>query len=135
MNYEICLVLNSKFGGFSLNDEMALWLKKERGWTIINSNEYSYENKDSYDVTTLLKLLGGMYISATDNSSIKFRSHQDLIDCVLHFRKVHENDTYPDSHYHKIHDFEIVKATYQLSIENYYDGKEKVNNDCFIEEL
>ena len=65
---------------------------------------------------------------------VDFRSHKDLVDCVRHFKKVHEYDSYPDNHYGLIHSLEIQKVKVMLAVDDYFDGKERIRNDVYIEE-
>lgn len=120
---ELELVINTAFGGFQLSDEMANWLVENRNWTIIVQKTYNYKAK--YSLETLLNM-GGMNIHPNDNDGIEFRSHKDLLDCVRHFKIVHENDKYPDSYYGHIHKLEIQKFKVRVEIEKYHDGKERV---------
>lgn len=122
--FELEAVINIDFGGFSLSDEMALWLLENKSWTILDNKEYDYKKK--YPVETLLDLGGDMNIHPDLNSDIKFRSNKDLIECVRYFKKVHEDDKYPESYYGKIHSLSIKSLKFSVEIEDYYDGKEKI---------
>lgn len=122
--FELELVINTEFGGFSLSDEMASWLVENRNWTLVTNKEYNY--KKQYPLETLLIACKDMNVHPNDNSNIEFRSHKDLLDCVRHFKIVHENDKYPDSYYGHIHELEIEKFKVRVEIEEYHDGKERV---------
>lgn len=120
---EIELVLNVDFGGFSFDTEMALWLEENCGWTIIAYSEYNY--KDKYPITTLIDLKGNTFSSPNDG--VELRSNKDLIQCVRALQVLHENDEYPEKYYGHIHNLKIETVNIHIEIENYYDGKERIN--------
>ena len=124
--FELEVVLHTDFGGFSFNEEMATWLQENRNWTILNDEDYDYSKKD-YPLTTLVKQ-SFEYLYSPHSSDIKLRSHQDLIDCVRALKEQHKNDTYPDKHYGYIHKLKITSVRLVLEIEDYYDGKERLNS-------
>lgn len=129
--FDLEAVINVEFGGFSLSDEMALWLMEEKGWTILDNKEYDYKKK--YPVETLLDVGGNMNIHPDLNDDIKFRSNKDLIECVRHFKVLHKNDEYPESYYGKIHDFRVEKIEIKVEIDDYHDGKERIVSSVFVD--
>jgi hypothetical protein len=128
---ELELVLNVDFGGFSFDTEMALWLSENREWIVIKESKYDYKLKDKYSINTLVEMSGN-YFYSPHGDKIELRSNRDLIDCVRALQKLHENDSFPDSHYGHIHNFAIKKVTVHVEIENYYDGKERIK--CWTSE-
>ena len=124
---EIELVINTDFGGFRFNTEMALWLIENRQWKVLKDKEYDYSQKDKYSINTLVEGIGSDYYYHPGDDKLELRSNKDLIDCVRELKKKHENDEYPEKYYGHIHSLSIVKVAVELSIENYYDGKERVN--------
>lgn len=110
-------VINTEFGGFSLNTEMALWLMENRNWKIT-------KQWDCKEPKHLVESIGDHYY--VNDEKIDFRLNKDLIDCVRALKEVHKNDTYPESYYGHIHNLKIVKLKVNLSIENYHDGKERI---------
>jgi hypothetical protein len=126
---ELELVLNVDYGGFSFNTEMALWLSENRGWDVIKEKEHDYKLK--YPINTLVEMHGDYFFSP-HSDKIELRSNKDLIDCVRELKKLHENDSFPDSH-GQIHSLVIKKVTVHIQIKDYHDGKEKIK--CWTEEV
>ena len=129
---ELNVVLNEDYGGFHLTKEMAEWMKKE--YSQNNKKKKKYDYKQKYPINTLLDMGGNMFINPSNNDSIEFRSNQDLIKCVLHFKKVHENDDYMESRYGQIHSLNIKNVQIELGIKDYNDGKEKVYSNILVED-
>lgn len=125
--YELELVINVKFGGFSFNTEMSSWLKDNHNWTILSHEEYDYKLKDEYPLTTLIKHIGD-YFYSPHSEKIALRSHPDLIECIRTLQKIHENDSFREKHYSHIFSLEVRKVKINLEIEDYYDGKERINS-------
>lgn len=126
MELEIEAVLNTSFGGFSLNEEMAQWLVENKKWTILNPNDYSY--KETYPVNYLLKTGNDNYYSPTFNESLELRSHPDLIECVKSLQTLHENDSFQEKYYGKIFSLKVKKVKINIEIEDYHDGKERLTH-------
>jgi hypothetical protein len=124
-NLEIELVLNTDFGGFHFDNEMASWLKQNRNWTILSEKEYDYKIK--HPITTLVEMTGGYFYSPS-RDNIELRSNKDLIECVKFLKNKHKDDVYPESYYGYIHDLSIKKVKINIEIEDYYDGKERINS-------
>lgn len=120
------LVLNTEYGGFYFNQEMTDWLQKNRNWTIVKQQDYNYENKNNYPLTTLTGSNDYFY-TPKDMDDIEIRSHKDLIDCVKELKKLHENDKYPEKFYGHIHALKIITVKTKLVIQNYHNGKEKIS--------
>ena len=118
---ELEVVLHVDFGGFRINDEMALWLMENRGWIIDKTDDW----RDDCPLNHLYE--SGQWIWSPHNDSIAFRSHPDLIACVRALKERHKDDSYPDSIYGHIHGLAIQKVIFKADIEDYHDGKEKVN--------
>ncbi len=131
--FEIEVVLNTNYGGFSFDIEMALWLSENRGWKIIPEKEYSYKKDQEYPITTLIDTpWAGDFLHAPHADNIKLRTNKDLIDCVRAIQKLHTNDDWTTRYYSHINNFTIKKVKINLEVENYLDGKEKLN--CWISE-
>ena len=126
---EIQLVLNTDFGGFSVDSEMALWLIENRGWKLIPANEFDYKTK--YPVNTLIDSTFADLVHAPNANTLEFRSHPDLIDCVKAVKLAHKKDSFPASRYGHIQKLSIKNVKVHLEIEDYHDGKEKIN--CWVE--
>ncbi|MCI0564443.1 MAG: hypothetical protein MN733_38720 [Nitrososphaera sp.] len=112
------IIINTAFDGFSLNTEMALWLMENCGWPV-DPNEYPVKMLFSYG--------SGDNFFHPRADSIEFRSHKDLVDCVRAIKEIHKNDAYPEKYYGHIHGLAVVTVKVNLSVENYHDGKEKIN--------
>lgn len=124
------VVLHRNYGGFGLTPEMANWLVDNKGWQLI---DYNY--KEKYPLETInIENYGSDYY-CPNQDKIEFRSHPDLIECVKHFKKVHENDKYPDSYYGLIHSLKIVEVKVSLEIEQYNDGYERVTSEISTEKI
>ncbi len=125
--FEIEVVINDDYGGFSFDTEMALWLMENKGWVI----EKSYEKKD-YPLNCLIES-GLDYFYTPHRESIALRTHPDLIECVKTLKKFHENDSYQQKREGHIHSLAIKKVSINLEIDEYHDGKERVivkSDDC-----
>jgi hypothetical protein len=129
--FELEAVINVEYGGFSLSDEMALWLVENKKWKLLSNKEYDYKLK--YPIETLLDLFKDMHIHPHMNDEIEFRSNKDLIECVRHFKALHKNDEYPESYYGKIHTLRIEKIKINVEIDDYYDGKERIVSSVFVD--
>lgn len=121
--FEMETVIHVEYGGFTIDTEMAVWLMENRGWSI----KKEFENKDNNIFTCLIESTFADDYYHINMNSIQFRSHPDILDCVREIKKNHINDVYPDSLYGYIHNLKIVKLSFYAEIENYYDGKEKIN--------
>jgi len=127
---EVEAVLNARYGGFSINTEMALWLMEKRGWLI--TNDYDYQKKD-YPINMLFEQKVGLkdYYYSPNHDNVEFRSHKDLIDCIKELQEKHKDDPYPESYYGHIQGLKIVTVKVHLEVEDCHDGKEKIN--CSVE--
>lgn len=127
MLIELEVVLNCKYGGFSIDSEMALWLMENRNWTVVKDSVYDYKSKNEFPTTCLVEGIGDWFHHAKYSfNSIEFRSNRDLIDCVKAIKDIHKNDKYPDSYYAHIHSLEVVKVGVLAEIEDYDDGHERI---------
>lgn len=118
---EIELVLHTSFGGFHFDTEMALWLSENRGWNIIRYADFDYKERGNYPVNTLLDM-NSCFLPPNDN--VGLRSNKDLIDCVRALQA--GNNRY-------VHRLTIMKVVIHVEIEDYHDGRERVN--CWAEQL
>lgn len=123
------LVLNTQFGGFHFDTEMALWLIENRNWVVLSEKEYDY--KKEYPINTLTEVMGDYYYSP-HKDTIELRSNKDLIDCVRFLKEKHKDDVYPEKYYGHIHSLSVKRVKVRVEIEDYHDGKEKIN--CWIDE-
>ncbi len=127
--FELEVVIHDNYGGFSVDDEMALWLIENRGWTLLAENQYDYKKESELPLTTLVDFHFSNY--SPHQHKIEFRSHLDLLDCVRAIKKLHEDDDYPDSIYGHIHSLSIKKIKVHVGVEDYHDGKERIS--CWME--
>lgn len=133
-NMKITLVLNVDYGGFSCDKEMAEWLRDNRGWSLLNKDhEFDGRCSDGTIKKTLSRIMSNMYYHP-DQHSIEFRSNQDLIDCVRELREKRANGTFNKWHYSHIKNLQVVEADVRFSIDNYHDGKEKLEIGYTISE-
>lgn len=124
--FEIDVLINSSFGGFSLNDEIALWLQENRGWEIISRKDY--DSTKNYPIKSLLDWHHEYILFPNkEMDDLTMRSHPDIIEAYKAIKKLHEHDDYPEKYYGTIHNFSIKRVSVYIDIENYYDGKEKIN--------
>jgi len=119
------IVLHTDYGGFCLNDEMALWLVENRGWVIRKNAEYNYKEKNNWPFLHLIDDDFDGIISSPHMDDLKFRSHPDLVSCVKALKELHKNDTYAQRCL--IHRLTIVKLSVFAEIERYNDGHERIN--------
>jgi hypothetical protein len=126
---EIEVVLHTNYGGFHVDTEMALWLMENKGWKIIEENNPlgNYYGKESEFPINWLKDSPHDYFFNPNYSSLKFRTNPDLIECVKTLKELHKNDVYPMSRERYIHSLKVVKIKIHASVEDYYDGKERIN--------
>jgi len=116
---EMEVVIHVDFGGFHIDDEMALWLMENRGWTV---------TKDHNANADLCECFGNyFYPLKYEPDSVVFRSHPDIVSCVRALQAAHKDDEYRERYYGYIHKLKIQKVRPYLSIENYYDGKERLS--------
>lgn len=113
------LVINTEYGGFSYNQEIAEWLKNKRKWKIITEKELG----DEHPLTTIIKLGSNHY--ATYKDCIELRMHKDLVNCIRELKEKHEDDDFT-IHHNQLDSLEIKTVSIFLDIEDYHDGKERV---------
>ncbi len=118
------LVVNSAFGGFSFDTEMALWLIENKGWTS------SKENSEKYDLVECGSDWYYPSIKYTDAVSIRF--HPDLIACVRGLQKTLTNVPRSERYKHHVLDMTIVTVDINIGVIDYHDGKERV--ECYAAE-
>lgn len=129
---KITLVLNTDYGGFSLDTEMAEWLRDNRGWSLLN-HEFDGRCTDGTLKKALSRIMSNIYYHP-EQHSIEFRSNQDLIDCVRELREKRANSTFNEWHYSHIKCLEVVEANVNFSVNNYHDGKERLEIGYTISE-
>jgi hypothetical protein len=125
--FEIEIVLHRKYGGFSIDTEMALWLWEHRGWSIVKESKYDYHKKAEWPLNYLVESSFSDWYYHPRSESIEFRSQKDLIDCVRAVKAAHKDDKYPESYYGHIQGLAVVKVKVFASVEDYDDGHERVN--------
>lgn len=119
---DIKLVMHKSYGGFHIDKEMALWLSEHCNWSIGGKEcDLTCQISDYYSTNKF------------DINSIELRSNPDLIKCVEALQNKHQNDSYSDKYYNYIYKLKIINYTINLSIEDYHDGKEKLNVYCYDE--
>lgn len=132
---KVTVVINGDYGGFSLNEEMAIWLKDNKGWKIAPKDIYPH---DEYD------LAGdhGYYYPSTKWKKQEFRLNPDLIECVRWLKWKYRNNDYYDrdnddslkESLRKCRDLRIVNVEIDICVEDKYDGIEEISVDRSIEE-
>lgn len=127
--FETEIVLHTDFGGFSFDDEMALWLFENRGWISIKHDDYDYKKKAELPITTLIDMGHDMHCGV-DNESFKLRTHKDVIDCVRAIKERHKDDPSNVSYHSHIRKLSIRRISIVVGLENYYDGRERVTYSC-----
>lgn len=123
---EIEVVINTDFGGFRLDEEMALWLIENKNWKVAKYSSEDYDPNGDHD---LVDLNGPYIIPKEDN--IAFRTNKDLIECIKYFKDKYKLADYVqrleiEKHGGKVFDLKVVKIVIGISIDDYYDGKERV---------
>jgi hypothetical protein len=122
---EFKIVLNVRYGGFSLTKEMADWLAKNKGWKITEKNHLDTEND--------LCGLYGEYYPTNKYGEDEIRRNPDLIECVRAVQKAHVKDSWSDQHYDKNFALRIFDVTVNLDIEDVHDGKEEAQVGATVE--
>jgi hypothetical protein len=138
----LTVVINGSYGGFSLNKEMAEWLRDNKGWKVAPSDTYP---SNDYD----LVFCGddSVYPSTKwkSNDSMAFRSHPDFVECVRWLKWKYRNydkhrshqieDRYLYSSISHAHDLCIVEVRVSVEVGDKYDGIENIHvNHCEDEE-
>jgi hypothetical protein len=121
------LVIHTAFGGFHVNDEMALWLIDHRGWTLLPDTDESHTLLQKGLPPKHIVSGKGDYNHVSDGSSPAFRSDPDVVACVRALKKAHENDSYPEKFHGHIHGLAVVTVTASVEGHNQYDGIENVS--------
>src|SRR5687767_190673 len=84
---EIEIVINVDYGGFSLTEEMANWLAKNKNWQV------AHNPKGKIDGFDLVGVHGSYYPGGKwKDREIEFRMSEDLIDCVKALQFYHADD-------------------------------------------
>ena len=123
---EFKIVLNVRYGGFSLTKEMADWLAKNKGWKITKKNNLDTEND-------LCGLCGDYYYATSKYEEDEIRRNPDLIECVREVQKDHAKDSWSEQRYNKNFDLQIMDVTVHLEIADVRDGKEEARAWTTIE--
>lgn len=123
--HEIELVLHRRYGGFSIDMEMALWLIENRQWTLIKHKDYDYQKRNEFPLNCLIEMGRDYYHPNSD--SLAFRSQKDLLDCVRAIQEVYKNDSWSEAYHGHIQGLEITKVKIFAEIEDYNDGHERLN--------
>ena len=132
---EIEVVINSEYGGFSLDQYMADWLVENKGWSIV---DYYNDVKQKDDKFDLYRMGGGTFYPKNE-VDIDFRTNKDLIECVKFFQDKYKNLTYSERNKMysdcrcKFFDLKIEKVKITIEIDDYHDGKEKICVSCNTE--
>jgi hypothetical protein len=112
------IVINTQFGGFSLDLEMANWLVKNKNWIITDDAE-----SQEHD----LIVVGMNYFYPSNKyQDIQFRMLPDFIECVEFLQQKHKNISYINRYRHQVLNLSIVKFDIDLTVEDIYDGKEAI---------
>ena len=99
---EFKIVLNVRYGGFSITQEMSDWLAKNKGWKVDKDGQLEVEFRDD-----------------------EIRRNPYLVECVRAVQKAHANDSWSDRYYDKNFALRIFDVTVNLDIEDVHDGKEE----------
>ena len=126
------VILNTSYGGFSIDTEMALWLMEHRGWTTDQDTRKAYHEKDSWPVNCLVEY-GRDHYSHPRSDAFEFRANRDLVDCVKALKLLHEDDPFPQERHSHLHDLDVIEVTVELGIQDYHDGKERVTSHVVAE--
>lgn len=138
------IVIHTHFGGFTITDEMAEWLRDNKDWTIFPKERNARECIQEFGLSKIEKSLFKygkdfyfyMYDSnchkLEDEYRIKLRTNQDFIDCVRFLQEKYKDLSYEEERKNKIMKLEIKTVKISLEIEDYYDGKERISGDFFI---
>lgn len=129
---EAILVINGNYGGFSLNREMAEWLRDNKGWKLAPSDTYPTDDFDLAGDNDF------WYASTKWNrNEIEFRSNPDLIECVRWLKWKYRNYDKHSTRYIEDHrkassirhayDLRIVKVNIEIGIADKFDGIEAVH--------
>lgn len=112
------IVTYGNYGGFSLTNEMAEWLREHHGWIWATSDEY-YVNKQIN--VQLVKLHNDMYVRPEHIDDLEFRKNPDLIACVKAMHQLH-----PDGTRNKSVDFKVKDVMIHVEIDS-VDGWESLS--------
>lgn len=124
---EVCtieIVINTSYGGFHIDHEMAQWLKNNKGWTI--------GNKETDD---LPPPSGGDHYGSLkhDFYSTEFRTNKDLIECVKALKKEHPYDPYKTfNKTHYVQCLKVAECSIKLEVYNKHDGIEDVEHYVYV---
>lgn len=112
---EFEIVLNTTFGGFSIDKEMREWLTLNKGWIF---GEYEQEDED------LRGYWGRCKQERVDK--IELRTNPDLIACVKALREKNKDIPRKDRYSHSVLSLEVKTVTINVEIDD-YDGMETVS--------
>jgi hypothetical protein len=141
------IVIHSNFGGFSMNIEIAEWLRDYKGWRIFSKEDNTHDCIQQYGLEVVEKSLfeslyvNGMYkyfrgskLSRIEQEEyeIKFRMHPDFIECIEELQEKYKDLPLRERYYKKIFDFSIKIIEIKLKVTDYYDGKECINIESFV---
>jgi hypothetical protein len=132
---EVELVLNVEFGGFSLDYEMAAWLRDNRGWTICSESDPPVKGKSAVGGT-----FGGVYWPFVDKEPVYSSAHArvdpDLVACVKALQQLHadEKDDHAKKRRRKVWSLRVFRVTTAVTVRDLHDGKETVEPLISVDE-
>jgi hypothetical protein len=123
------IVINTEFGGFSLDTEMAVWLMENRGWRVSKTDSTCDLEHDLVEMGADRFVPTDKHVQHYDDT--KFRMNQDLIDCVRDLQATYYRG--PGWREAKVNCLEVKTINVHIDVEEYHDGKEEIN--CRAEEV
>lgn len=120
MKIEFEVLINTNYGGFSIPNEIVLWLHENKGWELpTKKGQDNSKFHCTYGNESYLK-----------DRSVKSRSDSELIEaykvCKTEWNKQKELKSHKDRYYSQISSLKLVKVVANFDVEDYYDGKERI---------
>jgi hypothetical protein len=126
---EFEIVVNSDFGGFHLDTEMALWLMEHKHWRV-TEDDNKFET-DKYDLVGL----GDYFWPTKKYNETEFRMNADLIECIRTLKKKYQGLSYYERKKSgaKVLDLALSRVQVHVEVQDECDGKETV--ECWTTTL
>ena len=118
------VVINTQFGAFHFDKEMADWLAENKRWKIVEKDV----DEADWQSNMLVGYSGNYYIHPSQNRSegLSIRTNPDIIECVRTLQEKHVDLPLSQRYGHKVLDLRIKDIDIHWSVEDVHDGKEKV---------
>lgn len=120
MKFNLTVLINNAYGGFSIPVEMVNWLHENKGWKLPD---------DSDEDSKFYRNFGKCDYHIPKDSSVEFRSNKELIEAYKVCMKERESDSsksYFEKQRHTIFTLKLVDVEINISVEDYSDGYERI---------